>query len=222
MLYLSQNGIGLYDGNTLRLLSRDALYETMRMRMDGMDGAARACVCNHTYYLALCVKKKAGDVLSENNTVIEYDTERGTFMIRKGMRVKDFFSVGGQVYFTQADEPFEVLRYGDPGSGSYMGEPMESLWETPWLDLGKAYMKRDFVLRFTADADEDDVPLEVTILTERREKTRVVMLKRRRTDYRVKIQVSGVRMKLKLHSYAKAAGWRIYGGVQVEYSLDEV
>ena len=100
--------------------------------------------------------------------------------------------------------------------------PMESLWETPWLDLGKAYMKRDFVLRLTADADADDVPLEVTILTERREKTRVVLLKKRRTDYRVKIQVSGVRMKLKLHSHAKAAGWRIYGGVQVEYSLDEI
>ena len=100
--------------------------------------------------------------------------------------------------------------------------PMESLWETPWLDLGKAYMKRDFVLRLTADADADDVPLEVTILTERREKTRVVLLKKRRTDYRVKIQVSGVRMKLKLRSHAKAAGWRIYGGVQVEYSLDEI
>ena len=222
MFYLTQSGIGLYDGSTLRMLSRDALYETMRMRMDGMDGAARSCVNEHVYYLALCVKENEGDVLSENNTVIEYDTERGTFMIRKGMRVKDFFAVGGKVYFTQADAPYEVLSYGDPDSGSYLGVPMESLWETPWLDLGKAYMKRDFVLRLTADADADDVPLEVTILTERREKTRVVLLKKRRTDYQVKIQVSGVRMKLKLHSHAKAAGWRIYGGVQVEYSLDEI
>lgn len=139
------------------------------MRMDGMDGTARSCVNEHVYYLALCVKENEGDVLSENNTVIEYDTERGTFMIRKGMRVKDFFAVGGKVYFTQADAPYEVLSYGDPDSGSYLGVPMESLWETPWLDLGKAYMKRDFVLRLTADADADDVPLEVTILTERRE-----------------------------------------------------
>ena len=222
MLYLSQNGIGLYDGNTLRLLSRDALYETMRMRMEGMDGAARACVCNHIYYLAMCIKEIESDVLSENNTVLEYDTERGTFMVRKGMRVKDFFSVGGTVYFTQADEPFEVLRYGDPESGGYLGAPMECLWETPWLDLGKAYMKRDFVLRFTADADENDVPIEMTIKTERREKTRVVLLQRQRKDYRVKIQVSGVRMKLRIRSHAKAAGWRIYGGVQAEYSVDEV
>ena len=108
------------------------------------------------------------------------------------------------MYFTQADEPFEVIRYGDPESGGYLGAPMECLWETPWLDLGKAYMKRDFVLRFTADADENDVPVEMTIKTERREKTRVVLLQRQRKDYRVKIQVSGVRMKLKIRSHAKA------------------
>ena len=78
------------------------------------------------------------------------------------------------------------------------------------------------MLRFTADADENVVPVEMTIKTERREKTRVVLLQRQRKDYRVKIQVSGVRMKLKIRSHTKAAGWRIYGGVQTEYSLDEV
>ena len=127
MFYLTQSGIGLYDGSTLRMLSRDALYETMRMRMDGMDGAARSCVNEHVYYLALCVKENEGDVLSENNTVIEYDTERGTFMIRKGMRVKDFFAVGGKVYFTQADAPYEVLLRR-PGqrelSGRVDGKPV--------------------------------------------------------------------------------------------------
>ena len=55
---------------------------------------------------------------------------------------------------------------------------MECIWETPWLDLGKAYMKRDYLLRFTADADENDLPLEITIKTEKREKTRTVLLQR--------------------------------------------
>ena len=128
----------------------------------------------------MCIKANESDILGENNTVPEYDTERGTFMVRKGMRVKDFFSVGGTVYFTQADEPFEGLRYGDPAGGGYLGAPRECLWETPWLDLGKAYMKRDFVLRFTAAAEENDVPIEMTIKTERREKTRVVLLQRQR------------------------------------------
>ena len=222
VFYLAQSGLGLYDGSTLSLLSRDALYETMRMRMSGLESAATACVCGHVYYLALAVRESEGDVITENNTVIEYDTERGTFMIRKGMRVKDFFALGGKVYFTQADSPFEVLAYGDENASGYLGQPMESVWETPWLDLGKAYKKRDFVLRFTADADENDVPVELAIVTNKREKTKTVLLQRERRDYRVKIQLSGVRVKLRMKSSARAAGWRIYGGVDVSYTLDEV
>ena len=221
MFFLAQSGLGLYDGSTLRLVSRDALYETMRMRMDGTQALATACVSGHVYYLALCIKNRESDVLSENNAVIEYDTERGTFMIRTGIRVKDFFAVGDRVYYTDAGNPYEVMRYNDPKAMGYLNTAMECLWETPWLDLGKAHKKRDFVLRFTADADEDDVPVELTIVTDKREKTRTVMIGRQRKDYRVKIQQSGLRVRLRIVSCARAAGWRIYGGVQVEYTLDE-
>lgn len=217
MFYLSQSGLGRYDGASLALLSRDALYETMRMRKTELAQLATACVSNHVYYLALAV----GEVAQENNTVIEFDSDRGTFMIRKGMRVKDFYALGGKVYYTMADEPYEVLLYNDPDASGILGEPVESLWETGWLDLGKPYVKRDFVLRFTAEADADDVPIEISVITERKEKPRVVMLQKRRKDYRVKIQNAGLRMKLRIRSDRQAAGWRIHGGVLVEYSIDQ-
>ena len=221
MFFLTQSGIGLYDGMTLRLLSRDALYETMRMRMDGTQTLATAAINDHVYYLALCVREREGDVITENNCVVEFDTQRGTFMIRKGIRVKDFYALGGRMYYTQADPPYDVMAYGEEGALGYVGEPMESMWQTPWLDLGKAYMKRDFVLRFTAEADEDNTPMDITIITDRREKTRTVLLAKRRKDYRVKVQASGVRIALRIRSN-RASGWRIFGGVQVEYTLDEV
>ena len=222
MFFLSQSGIGMYDGSTLRLLSRDALYETMRMRAESSLALATACVCDHVYYLALAVKDNPGDVIQENNVVVEYDTERGTFMLRRGVRVKDFYALGGVVYYTDALNPYEVYVYNDKSAGGYLDAPMECVWQTPWLDLGKEFMKRDFVLRFTADADEDDTPIEWTIETNRREKTRVAMLQRARKDYRVKIQLSGTRVRLRLRSAAKPVLWRIYGGVQIDFSLDEV
>ena len=222
VFFLAQGGLGMYDGSTLSLLAKDALYETMRMRMEGKQAAASACVCDHVYYLALCIKENENDVLNENNAVIEFDSERGTFMVRKGIRVKDFYALGGKVYFTQADAPYEVMRYNDPEAGSYVGEPIQSMWETPWLDLGKTLRKSDFTLRFTADADTDDTPVDVTIITDRREKTKTVLLQTDRRDYRLRIQNSGVRVKLRFSSGVKPAGWRIYGGVQVEYSMDEV
>lgn len=220
--FLAQGGIGMYDGSAVSLLARDALYETMRMLMNGQQTTETACICDHIYYLALRVKESAADFLTENNAVIELDTERGTFMVRKGIRVKDFFSLDGVVYYTQAEAPYEVLRYNDPASGSYLDVPMKSVWETAWMDLGKALMKRDFVLRFTADADQYDTPLEITIVTDKKEKKKTVLLSKKRKDYRVKIQNSGVRVKLRMESSKRAGGWRIYGGVQVEYSLDEV
>lgn len=222
MFFLGHTGLGLYDGSSLQILSRDVLHETMRMRMASDDVKATACVCGHVYYLALRVKESEGDVVGENNAVVEFDTERGTFMIRRGIRVKDFFALDGVVYFTQADAPYDVLRFNDPESGTYLAQPIESLWETAWLDLGKAYMKRDFVLRFTAEADADDVPVTFEMITDRRNKKKTVLLQRRRKDYRVKIQNAGVRVKLRMTSGKKAAGWRIHGGLQIEYSLDEV
>lgn len=221
VLYLSGGGMGLYDGSEVKLLARDALAETMRMQMRGMQGTATACICEHIYYLALCVMEQEGDVVTENNCVIEFDIARGTFMLRSGLRVKDFYALDGKVYFSQADAPYDIWRYNDPDSATMLDAPIQSLWETPWLDLGKAYVKRDFVLRFTADADGDGVPLVIELETERRTRQKAVMLSRRRTDYRVKLQSAGTRVKLRIGSTERPAGWRIYGGIQVEYSIDE-
>ena len=220
MLYLSQAGLGIYNGSTLALLSKDALYETMKMRMPGMDTKATACVSGHVYYLALAVRENEDDVILENNTVIEFDILRGTFMIRKGIQVKDFYAINGKIYFTEANSPYEVMLYNDPNSASYNNTPIESIWETPWLDLGKQLVKKDFVLRFTAEADEAAMPIEITVITPKKSKTKVVLLTNSRKDYRVKIQNMGIRMKLRIHSSSRAAGWRIYGGVQVEYTFD--
>ena len=100
---------------------------------------------------------------------------------------------------------------------------MTCLWETAWLDLGKTMRKRDFVLRFTAETDGAEQALEISLCTERGEKKRMVMLGRRRRDYRVKIQQSGVRVKLILRAAVRSGGgFRIVGGVRVDYTMDEV
>ena len=221
LYFLSHVGLGVYNGSGIQLLSRDALHELMLNRAEGNQGEATACVCNHVYYLAMRVKEDSDDGGKYNNTVIEFDSERGTFMIRKGIRVRDFYALDGVVYYTDSSSPYEVLRYNDPNSPSYLGIPMDCVWETPWLDLGKSLVKRDFVLRFTAEADEKDFPIDLTLETERRAKKKTVVLQKGRHDYRVKIQNAGKRVKLRIESGGRQSGWRIYGGVQVDYTFDE-
>lgn len=218
MYYLSEGGIGVYNTESAQLLSRDALYETMRDRAENAQELATACMAGHTYTLALRTRGYEGE---GNDVLVEYDTERGVFMLRTGLQVRDLFALGEDVYFTQAQAPHEILRLNDPDAGGYLDKPMDSVWETAWLDLGKRYRKRDFVLCFTAEADAEDVPVTLTLATERREKTRTAILHRDRRDYRVKIQLSGRRVKLRLRANARTAGWRIMGGVQVDYTLDE-
>lgn len=222
MLFLSRAGIGMYNGSTLSLLSKNALYETMDRRVPGLEQLATACVCNHVYYLALAVQEDDDPEVTSNNTVIEFDTLRSTFMIRKGLNIKDFFTINGEIYCTLAEEPYRIVKYNDSESVTYSGTIIHSVWETPWLDLGKRVMKRDFVVRFTAEADQDDVPINVSILTDTRLKMRSVMLQRHRKDFRLKIQNKGVRVKLRIESGKRAAGWRIFGGVQVEYTYDQL
>lgn len=218
--FLTQVGMGLYDGSTVSLLARDALCDVWRRMIPDGAKTAVACLCRHIYYLALPIRDDSGDAVNENNAVLEYDTLRSTFMLRTGIRVKDFYVMDGEVYYTDAASPHEVLRYADPLCGGYSGKPMHCLWETAWLDLGKSMMKRDFVLRFTAEADADDLPLTLTLETDRKRKGRTVLLRRRRADYRIRIQNAGMRVKLILESDS-AAGWRITGGVQVSYTVDK-
>ena len=221
MLFLTRNDIGLYDGSALRLLARDALHDVMQMMDEKSMQTATACISGHVYRLALCVQESADDEGAENNTVIEYDAERGTFMLRKGMRVKTFLSDKGNVLYTDAQSPFTVKRYNDENEHSYGETGMDCLWETSWLDLGKRYIKRDFELRFTAEAGADDVPLTITVQTDRREKSKTILLQQDRRDYRVKIHLRGKRVKLRVESEAAKALWRIDGGIEVRYTLDE-
>ena len=212
--------MGSDDGTSAALTARDALHEIFDRLDESGQNTATACICNHVYYLALTVKNDKDDAVTENNAVIEYDTVRGTFMLRRGLRVKDFYVMGGEIYYTDVDAPNEVLAYADAGSGGYMGKPMRCLWETPWTDLNQAEKKRDFELLFTAEADADDVPLELLLATERGERQKTILLQRRRKDYRVRLAGSGVRLRLRL-SAESAAGWRILGRMAMAYSMDE-
>ena len=47
-----------------------------------------------------------------------------------------------------------------------------------------------------------------------------MLLQRERRDLRVRIRNAGKRVRLRVASHERAAGWRIYGGIEVRYTLD--
>lgn len=203
--------IGAYDGVSAQLLAQDALHEVLRAA--GNTQGASAVVCGHVYYLALPV----GSVL--NNTVIEYDTIRRTFMVRRGIHVRAFLTSGGQVYFTSSQDPYRVYRYG--AGTTYGGQPIPCRWQTGWMEgATKRTRKSAFIMRFFAQGGDGTV-LRLTLETERRRMERAVSLCPEGRSYRVRMPLRGVRWRLTLDSEG-AQAWRIPGGIEVSAEEEEL
>lgn len=209
MYYLTGREIGVYDGVSAQLLAQNALYETLRDLRS--TGAACAAVCGHVYYLALPI----GSVV--NNTVIEYDTVRRTFMVRTGIYVRSFLESEGKLYFTSSQDPYRVYQYGI-GTG-YDGQAIACRWQTGWQDGNAKRMRKEaFILRFYA---EGDAVLHLTLETECKRKTRSVSLQPEGKSYRVRMPVRGVRWRLTIESEGTQP-WSIRGGIEVSAEEEEL
>ena len=226
--------IGVYDGVSAQLLAQDALHEVLLAA--GNTQGASAVVCGHVYYLALPVADaafgtetaEAGGaetggaapyVPTRNNTVIEYDTIRRTFMVRRGIHVRAFLTSGGQVYFTSSQDPYRVYRYG--AGTTYGGQPIPCRWQTGWMEgATKRTRKSAFILRFFAQGGDGTV-LRLTLETERRRMERAVSLCPEGRSYRVRMPLRGVRWRLRLESEG-AQAWRIPGGIEVSAEEEEL
>lgn len=235
LYFLTRAGLGVYDGTSTRMLARDALCKTLAHIDYDRIGLATACIRNHVYTLALRTMTQTDLEWTPeegepwelyvrrlcNNVIVEYDTLRRTFMLRDGLNVVDFYAIDGTIYCTLFDAPYEIMVYNAEGENNYSHEPIHSHWETAWLDLGKTFRKKDFVVRFTAESQYEDCPITVILQTDRREKSRIVLLHKDRRDYRIPIQMTGRRVKLIIRANRMQSWWAIHGGVQIDYTYDE-
>lgn len=219
MLYLSQNGMAVYDGNSAQMLAKNALFEVMNLRTTTCEKQATACIAKHVYYLALPIRESAYDTeTTYNNTIIEYDILRGTFLLRTGIKVKTMLAAGGIVYFTTADEPYQVYKLGS-GTGYNFGD-VNAYWQTGWFDLsGKNVIKSAFEIRFYAKGGTGAV-MNVTVETEKKQKTKSVPLTEAGKMHKVRIQCKGKRFRLRFETTGTQE-WSIIGGVQIKMDIDE-
>lgn len=219
MFYLSQNGLAVYDGNSAQMLEKNALFEIMNLRTIGCEKTAVGCLARHVYYLALPIRTDAYDrETTHNNTIIEYDTLRGTFMLRTGIAVKSMLAAGGEVYFTTAEEPYQVYKLGS-GEG-YNHEPIKAYWQTGWFDLGgKNILKSAFEIRLYAKG-ESGATMNIIVETEKKEKMKSIALMESGKMHKVRVQVKGKRFRIRFESEG-TQNWQIIGGVQIKMDIDE-
>ena len=134
--FLTKDGIYVYNG-----MSTDKLGGS---KIDGIKinnaYADKACaiVFKNKLYMAI----PEGDS-TENNAVIEYDIEKGYFMVHRGFKVNAFCEFNDKLLFTDGSYIYEW------GNGyTYDSLPISAYWETPESDLGQASAKKRVMMMF--------------------------------------------------------------------------
>ncbi|MDP2891590.1 MAG: hypothetical protein Q8O09_00435 [Bacillota bacterium] len=126
--FLSAEGLCFFDGVRARPVEDEKLKKFFQDLNRDYAKYACAVTAGGKLYLAL----PEGGAATCNNCVVEYDPRKGSYMIRRGFRVDTFLEYQGKLLF--ANDTRYIYEYGQ--GNTYDGEPIESYWKTPYMDLG--------------------------------------------------------------------------------------
>lgn len=134
--FLTKDGIYVYNGMSTEKLGGS--------KIDGIkiNNAYADKACAIVYKNKLYVAIPEGDS-TVNNAVIEYDIEKGYFMVHRGFTVTAFCEFNDKLLFTDGSYIYEW------GSGyTYDGLPIQAYWETPESDFGQAANKKRVMMMY--------------------------------------------------------------------------
>lgn len=232
VFFLTTNGIGMFDGSTIRTISRDAIsHITNNITGYVSTRTAKAVIHNGVYMCAVPYQNT-----ERNNAVIEYDIERGTYMLHTGLYVsawshnnvatENSLSNTVSLYMATYDQPLVISEYGY--SNSYGGRPIHSVWQSPWTDVGhKESVKSAFrVYTIVQDIGDPDIErpeesIDFSIETERKTKTKMINGQFPHSENQKMlskpISNKGRQFRWKIEADVP---WAISTGIQIETELD--
>lgn len=232
VFFLTTNGIGVYDGSSIRTISRDAINHITRQLAVNNTEVAKAVIHDGVYMCAVNLQFTNDDY---PDAVIEYDIERGTYMLRTGFSVSAWCNfkdelLGDTILLCENDYKRLSYLYLYGHVDTYDGVPIHSVWESPFTDAGhkesikSAFRVYTLVEDIIAEHDENspsDPGIDFTIETERKSKTK--RLKAQDDDLENKKMLSkpisnkGRQFKWKIESDTP---FRIQTGIQIQAELD--
>ena len=216
VFYLTNNGVGMYDGSTIRSLSRDVIRTIVDRLNASYVTSSIAAICNNVYYIAVPL-----DDSTVPNAIIEYDMERSTFMLRTGFTVGALMHEGGKLLLTTRENPDTVCIWGS--GDSYNGVPINARWVSPWTDLGaKNIVKSSFMIRaLVTGSDTEATSLKVTIETEKKVNSKTFPVPAKSETIK-KMLLKTINNNGRLFRFILSSEYpfEIASGIQIETELD--
>jgi hypothetical protein len=204
---LGHSGIMVYDGLSVNRFRQQQIKDVIaRLNLQYVD-KAYAGMWGSKYCLAVPLGTS-----TINNAIIIYDTEERTFNVMEGVNVKAFLTVGEDLYYTTDTTPGTVWKMGE-------GDSLPVTWKSGYQQMGgKNTVKSSFVVYLTLQSD-NVISFSVTIRTEKKEKTKVVLLSSTEKLRRLNIGNSGRWVQVEL-STDTIKPWKLIGGVQIDMEID--
>lgn len=231
VFFLTTSGIGVYDGSSIRTISRDALYwVTINLHQANAE-VASAVIKDGVYMCSVCIDSNIPDA------IIEYDIERDTYMLRTGLSVTAWcrnaygdytsFSIENELYIATSGNPYSIYEYGN--ALTYNGEPIHAVWESPFTDAGHKDAIKSAFRVYTLPEDNEEGrdedysarSVKFTITTERKSKDKLLKAQpswlSKQKMLSKSISNKGRQFKWKIESDIP---FMIQTGIQVQAELD--
>lgn len=231
--YLANGGLGVYDGDTARLLDNNRLISVFAKVAPAASQTACSTISKHVLYMTLPLYTGETESVTlngitvtklveptRNNTLIEYDVRRDTYMVRNGIQADALHNHGGRILFTSGNDPYQVFEVTGT---TYEDDPIPVLWQSGWQDLGaKNAVKSGFIVHVTGLQCDDPSgqEIELSIETERKKKTKTIKVTPTFKKTRFPINNSGRRFRFEIKADSRT-DWLLAGGVQIELDVDE-
>lgn len=128
--FLANDGIYAYNGSQTQLISSPIKDIIATMNSNYAD---KACGVFYDNKYILAIPTGSSIV---NDTLIEYDTLKKTFNVKKGINVNDFVEYNGKLLFCNDDLTTGNSYVYEYGNGlNYNGNNIEAFWSTPETDF---------------------------------------------------------------------------------------
>jgi len=144
LYFLTSGGMYYFDGQTVQ---KKADADKVQLILESANlSFCTAAACKDRLYFSFCEAEGEG----ENDALLVYDLERGTYMVRRGFQAPGIFAAGGTLYLLDGNG--YVCRFEE--GETYDGVRIDAYWKTPMTDLdSKAVNKRleELYLRGSGD-----------------------------------------------------------------------
>lgn len=132
--FLTMSGLNYYDGTGVLPIDQGVRYLKTFFKTISSVMQSKGIHCNNVLYFTC----KVNPASMYDDTIIQYDIARASYMLRDGFEIADLVVHDGRMYLVNGNRYIYEFNAGN----DYDGEPISAYWRTQRTDLGAKNVRK--------------------------------------------------------------------------------